>query len=177
MSKKPQLALFIGFCCFSATAAAAEPAKSPEVMAKLSACRTVPGTTERLACYDAAAAAFESAIAKREVTVVDRERVREARRMLFGLEMPKFPFFGDKNDDDKEERIDAIDAVVASAVQNGYGKWVVKLQEGGSWTQIDSAPLVGWPKPGAKVKIRRAALGSYMMRVEGQPGIRVKRSL
>ena len=51
------------------------------------------------------------------------------------------------------------------------------VQDGALWVQVDNNPLAGWPRPGQPVVINRAALGSYMMRVNRQPGIRVRRTL
>ena len=63
------------------------------------------------------------------------------------------------------------------ASQDGYGHWVVRLQDESLWVQIDNNALALRPRPGQPVLIRRAALGSYVMRVNGQPGIRVRRQL
>jgi len=154
-----------------------EAARKPEVVANLSACRSISGAAERLSCYDKAAAALDSAVEQRQITMFDRAAVRAARRSLFGLDLQSFPLFGGDKEKEKAERIDTLEAVVASAAMNGAGKWVVKLREGATWTQIDNNQLVQWPKAGSKVLIKRASLGSFMMRVDGQPGIRVKRSL
>jgi hypothetical protein len=52
----------------------------------------------------------------------------------------------------------------------------VRLQEGGTWHQIDNNPMALRPRPGWKVRIKRGALGSYMMSVNNQPGVRVRRT-
>ena len=67
--------------------------------------------------------------------------------------------------------------MVASASQNGNGQWIVRLEDGATWTQTDNNPLALRPRPGQPVVINRAALGTYMMRVNRQPGIRVRRQL
>lgn len=168
-----RLIVFLGTTWAPSSAFAADKAPTPKVVAEISSCRGITAQSERLHCYDKAAAAFDIAVAQREITVLDRQTVRQARRTLFGLEIPKLPLFD--GIDEKGEQIESIDAVVTSATRNGHGKWIVQLLGGGTWIQIDSEALSLWPEAGSKVKIRRAALGSYMMRIEGQRGIRVKR--
>jgi hypothetical protein len=96
---------------------------------------------------------------------------------LFGLDLPRLSIFGGGEGDHDEEEITSIDSTVASAFQDGHGRWVVRLADGGTWAQTDNNVIALRPKPGHKIKIKRAALGSYMMNVNGQPGVRVKRQL
>jgi hypothetical protein len=152
----------------------AQPAARPEAFEALVKCRAVAEDAARLRCFDQAAAALEQAAARRDVVIVDRAAVRQTRRTLFGLELPRLPFFGG-GDDDKAEEVSQIEGVVSSAFQNGNGQWVVRLEEGGTWAQTDDTPISIWPKAGNKVVIRRASMGSYMMRINGQPGVRAKR--
>jgi hypothetical protein len=148
----------------------------PETFEALVKCRAITEDAARLRCFDQASAALQQATERRDVVIVDRAQVRQARRTLFGIDLPRLPFFGG-GDDDKADEVSQIDGVVASAFQNGNGRWVVRLEDGGTWAQIDDNPISIWPKAGQKVTIKRAALGSYMMRVNGQAGVRAKRQL
>ena len=148
----------------------------PEAFDALVKCRAIAEDAARLRCFDQAAAALQQAAERRDVVIVDRAQVRQARRTLFGIELPRLPFFGG-GDDDKADEVTQIDGVIASAFQNGNGRWVVRLEDGGIWAQVDDNPISIWPKAGQKVVIKRAALGSYMMRINGQPGVRAKRQL
>ena len=47
---------------------------------KLIDCRKIADNTQRLACFDAAAASFDQAEAKGDIVVVDREQARKVRR-------------------------------------------------------------------------------------------------
>ena len=110
--------------------------------------------------------------------VVDRAQVRESRRRLFGLDLPSLPIFGGGDDDeDEEDEVSSLEGVVASVGYANFGKLIIRLEDGGSWHQTDDRHLAIEPRRGHKVVINRGALGSYMMRVNGQPGIRVKRQL
>jgi hypothetical protein len=72
--------------------------------------------------------------------------------------------------------VTSVEGVIASASQDGLGHWVVALQDGAIWSQIDNNTLALRPRPGQRVVVNRGALGSFMMRVNNQPGIRVRRS-
>lgn len=152
---------------------AAEPVAKPEAFEALLRCRSIAESEARLACFDGAAASLQAAAESREVVVVDRQQIRDSKRTLFGLSIPRLSLFDD--DKDEEEEIKSIEGVVQSAHRDEDGRWVVRLQEGGVWRQIDSNTLGRRPRSGMKVEINRAAVGSFKMRVAGQPGIRVRR--
>jgi hypothetical protein len=59
--------------------------------------------------------------------------------------------------------------------QAGYGQYQVTLADNSVWVQIDNNTLAVPPRGGHRVVINRGALGSFMMRVNNQPGIRVRR--
>lgn len=150
----------------------------PELYEALVRCRSVTGDAERLQCFDAAAAALEQATDRRELVVVDRQQVRESRRRLFGLALPSLPIFGGGDDGrEDEEEVTSIESTVASASQDSFGHWMVRLADGSLWVQTDDRPLAFRPRPGQPIVVNKAALGSYMMRVNNQPGIRVRRQL
>ena len=155
-----------------------EGRQRPELFEALVRCRAVTEDAARLQCFDAAAAALDAAAERREVVVVDRAQVRESRRRLFGLPLPRLPIFGGGDDDDDDaDEVDHVEGVVASASQNGNGQWIVRLEDGATWVQTDNNPLALRPRPGQPVVVNRGVMGSYMMRVNRQPGIRVRRSI
>ena len=158
---------------------AAAPPPRPEAFEALIRCRAIAEPEARLQCFDAAAAALQTAQERREVVVIDRQQVREGRRRLFGLALPRIPIFGGGDDDEEEneaDRVDTVEGVVASASQDSLGHWMVVLQDGAAWIQVDNNRLALRPRPGQRIVINRAALGSFMMRVNNQPGIRVRRT-
>ena len=150
------------------------PAGHPQAFEALVKCRAIAEDAARLRCFDQAAAALQQATENRDIVMIDREQVRETRRSLFGIEGLRLPFFG--GGDEKGEDVTQLDGVVASARDMG-GRWLVHLEDGSTWLQVDDNVIALWPKAGQKVLIKRAALGSYMMRVNGQPGVRVRRQL
>ena len=175
---KPVFLLAAVAAALPLTVAVAKPAKvqsRPQAFETLVRCRAIADAAQRLQCFDNAAAALEQAADSRELVVVDRKQVREAKRNLFGLDIPNLnPFSG--GDDGEADEVKSVEGVVASSYRDGDNKWVVKLEDGATWGQTDDKPLLR-PRAGDKVKIVRAAMGSYMMRVASQPGVRVKRRI
>ncbi len=158
-------------------AAAADAAQSK--LQTLLDCRSIAAATERLACFDRSVDALQSATAKRDIVVVDRDVIRKTRRSLFGFSLPSGPIFGDGGSSNgkaaapsEEER--EINATIRSARLAADGFWVVVLDDGAVWHQTDGTLALS-PKAGNTVVIRRAALGSYYMRVGGQPGVKARR--
>ena len=151
------------------------PQQRPEAFEALVRCRSVADATARLQCFDAAAANLQQAAERRDLVVVDRQQVRETRRRLFGLPLPRLGVFG--GGDEEENEVRSIESTVASARQAGYGRWIVRLQDGSTWAQTDNETLAVDPRQGQTVKVERGALGSYRMRINNQPAIRVQRQL
>jgi hypothetical protein len=177
------LAATLGVAIAAGGAKAAKPDASapaaqgqrPQVFEAVTRCRAIANDAERLRCFDGAAAAMEQAVDRRDLVVIDRQQVRAAHRKLFGIEIPRLNLFG--GGDDKADEVSELDGVASSVAQDGNGRWIVTLEEGGTWVQIDDNSVAVAPRPGTKIVIKRAALGSYMMRIGGQPGVRAHRRL
>lgn len=166
------LSLVLPTEALSAAAQDGADRSSAKQMDRLLQCRALPEATARLACFDREAATVADRVAKRDLVVVDREAVRSTKRTLFGLSIPKLGLF----DDDKESEVTELTGVIESVGRNSDGGFVFFLQGGARWSQIDSRPIALEPEKGDKVVIRRAALGSYMLSVNRQPGVRVRRT-
>jgi hypothetical protein len=137
----------------------------PAALATLRACQGITAAAERLACYDRAAAALNTAVDNKEVIVLDQQDVKRTKRSLFGFTLPRISIFGDggKSDRDEAEFVQ-IETTVRQARSLGYGKVSFTTEEGAVWQTTE--PGYAMPKPGDKVIIRRAALGSYFIRFE-----------
>ena len=73
-----------------------------------------------------------------------------------------------------DEEVKEIDGIVASVRETTAG-YVFTLADGAVWAQSDAHYLGRTPKKGQKIVIRKAALGSYMGKLEGGIGFRIKR--
>lgn len=154
-------------------AAAQATAERPAALNRLVECRAIGDAAQRLACYDTAAEALDSAERQGEVVVVDRGQLREARRGLFGFDLPSMPSFLSRGE--AEERIEAVETTLVRASQSGDGKWTFVLADGSTWRQVDSAPVRFRNREGMPVRIRRASLGSYQLLVDGSRAVRARR--
>jgi len=168
------VALMLAILSTAAAAAAAPraaPGRAPAVQSVLD-CRKIADGVQRLACFDSAVAAMANAEATGDLITVDRAQRRAARHQAFGLSLPSLAFL-DRGE--KPEEVDRITAKVAAASLNPYGKWIVRLDDGAVWRQIDDNAVDRPPHRGSVAEIRRASLGSYTMKLDGQFAIRVHR--
>ncbi|WP_374138562.1 MULTISPECIES: hypothetical protein [unclassified Sphingomonas] len=149
---------------------AKDPVRAPQ-LERLVACKAMADPAARLACYDREVASIDQAEQRNELVIVEKEQVRKARRTLFGLSLPRIDLLAGADNDDT---IDQIDGKIASARQ-GPGGWRVTLEDGSIWQQVDDKPMFRDPKPGDTVIVSRGALGSYFLRVNKVPAIKVRR--
>ena len=162
------LALILG----AAVVAKGDSAQLPGAVKRLLECHAITADSARLACYDAAASELSNLLTKGEIVAVDREQVRTVRRQAFGFTLPSL---GLLDRSDKPEEIEQITAVVAEARRRADGTWVLTLEDGAVWAQIDREDLSKYPRKGSKAEIRKAAMGSFFINLDGQRAIRAKR--
>lgn len=166
------MGVWLGVLIGLAQGAPGNAPREPDILRDVAACRAVASTSARLACYDRQVARMESLVDSRQVVVLDRAEIQKTRRGLFGFNIPDLSFFKRSGKDIPEE-VNEITARVASASADGYGKYTVRLQDGAIWRTTE--PVRTPPVAGGEVTIRRAALGSYMMRVGKTRGVRALR--
>ena len=138
----------------------------------LSACRTVSDPAARLACFDSAAGRLDEAEKTGEIVVVDRKQAGEVRRQAFGFALPSLALF-DKAEG--TEKLDRVESVLKAARQGADGKWILQLENGAVWRQTDADGPARRPRPGMTVSVRSAAMGSFLVSVDGQAGFRGRR--
>lgn len=175
MPNRRTIAIALSLTAAAAVALAAPKAKvvgEPPVVQHLLDCRKVTSDAERLACYDKAAAAMESATASGDLVSIDREQRRAARRQAFGFTLPSLGFL-DRGE--KEGEASRITATIAEASLDPYGKWVIKLDDGALWTQTEPESLGRRPHKGSTVVISRGMMGGFFMTIDGQGAGKAKR--
>ena len=146
------------------------------MLERLVACRNVADNAARLACYDSATAAVDTAQQQGELVVIDRAAVNETRRELFGFDLPTLPrLFANGGGNGAAAELNSIETTLESASRNGEGRWVFRLADGGVWRQIDSEPVRFQNRAGQEVHVRKASLGSFMMTIGGSRAVRVRR--
>lgn len=154
-----------------ATAQEADSADRPTPAAYQSVldCRTTADPAQRLTCYDRAVADLALATAARDVIVVDKATVERAERERFGS--PTMPALAGTNG----EALDELATTVTAVSYTPFGKLIIGLPDGASWVQLDSREVALAPRIGTPVTLRKAALGSYLVNINGQTAIRMRR--
>ncbi len=146
----------------------AESAPPPVFQAVLD-CKAVTDPTKRLACFDSTVGAMATASREKELVIADRATMKEARRGLFGLGLPSLKLFSG----DGSEEVTEIESNIAGFRSAPDGQLVITLTDGARWKQTDGRQQ--YPKIGDKIRIRKAALGSFFANINGDLGIKVMR--
>ncbi|WP_019834485.1 hypothetical protein [Sphingomonas sp. PR090111-T3T-6A] len=148
----------------SAADAAAAPQDVASPVAAISHCRSISANAERLACYDKEAEALDTALAQRDITVINKEEMKRTRRSLFGFSLPNLTAFGLDKEDDNSPEATTLDSTIRAVHGAGYDHWDFVLAEGdATWRNTD--PLEERPAVGANVHIHKGLLGTYFVKV------------
>lgn len=146
------------------------------------ACAAIPEDAARLACFDDAVAALRTKEEAGIVRTIDVEQIETIEKESFGFSMPSLPgIFSRASSGEKKaerEQIDEISVAIKSArIQGVTGKAIVTLENGQTWEQTDTAKVPASTLKKAKnARVRKAALGSYMMIIDEGRSFRVKRT-
>jgi len=141
---------------------------SPVALAQGHDCAKVLDPEDRLACYDAAfppvrdeAAIAAAAAARREKALqefgLDAMQLRERSAEAAGDELPS-----------------RIEASITDVTYRASGQRVVTLDNGQVWL-LTEATSKGPLKPGDRIAIRAAALGSFVLVAPGRATLRARR--
>jgi hypothetical protein len=118
--------------------------------------------------------ALLGAVDSGDVRLIDREQVRKTKRQLFGITMPDIDIL--KTDDNAEAEVSELfETTIASGRQTGPTTWRFTTAEGAVW-EINNPPRKLAPiNAGDKVAFKRASLGYYFIRINGQIGVKGRR--
>ncbi|TWB38654.1 hypothetical protein [Nitrospirillum pindoramense] len=148
-------------------AVAVAPAAPRMAMAAdtLATCRAIGDATQRLACYDALAAAAATAPATPVASAAPANApaaappVPEDPVARFGKE--KLPRTEEQRAQDDAEQQEEMHSTVAKSVALSYRLFAVTLENGQTW--VSKEALTFDPKPGDEVRVMHGLLGSYSM--------------
>jgi hypothetical protein len=163
----PSLVLLVALSCAGGASA---QSRAPVVQAVVD-CRKVQDSVARLACYDRSVDDMAMAQTAGDLVTIDREQRGVLRKQAFGFNIPAITLF----DRDRAAANDRLVAKVEAASRDGAGRWIIRLQDGAVWAQTDDDIVYPDPKPGAPVVVRRGALGSFFMSINGKPAVRATR--
>jgi hypothetical protein len=181
-SMKLSKALFVALILMSPVAANAGP--NEDLVAGMAKCAAVTDNSARLACYDALAPQVKAAQAQPPAPAVDNRAWYDPSRIFgtspsqqtrpeqFGGENlapppPPPPKAGEAPPPPEPEAIASITAKVTDFAFNPFGRFVVFLDNGQIWQQIegDTDQAHFRKNGGDTVTISRGMLGSYNLRV------------
>jgi hypothetical protein len=165
------------------------PAVAQEApLAKIYACSDVADGVQRLACFDAAVAGLKQAETSGGVAVVSRAQIEKAQKEAFGLATPSITALAESaaasapvkptsaaTPVEKPKPLDNVVLAVKQIEKGADGKMRFIMENGQIWRQTDTMQLSGLGKGPWEVEVRKAALGGFMMKVDGRTAIRVKR--
>lgn len=138
----------------------------------LRACQAIADPTGRLDCFDRTVATMVAATEAGDLQFVDREDVATTRRRLFGFSLPDLGIFGKGDGEDME----MLESTISRVVSVRRDTVVFQIEEGSLWQMSDTpARIIRRMEAGTPVVFKKAALGSYFIRVDGQTGIKGKR--
>ena len=162
---------------FSALPAKADdPASNDGYVDALKVCQSIDGPSDRLACFDQAAANIVSAVDAGDLRLVDREEGRKTRRSLFGFSVPDLGLFGKRDTDgeDKDE-IRELETTIASVSGSHGSGYTIRTAEGAVWRINDVPRRLLEPRVGDELLIKDGALSAYFIRINNQGGVKAAR--
>jgi hypothetical protein len=187
---------FAASCSLNATATQAQQAQASMIspLSPIYACADKTNATERLTCFDAAVAKIKAAEARSEIVALDQPRVAAVRREAFGFRIPSLPRFGFGNNNattatstvnattasspTAQAREEVEDEQIFAVVRVGQAgnRVAIFLENGNVWHLTEAGELNAPRQTPFNVRIRTAAMGSFMLNVEGRnKGYRVRR--
>jgi len=145
--------------------------------AMMARCATIGDKSARLACYEAAQRSGPIAMPPPSsgsapapsATSSNASLPSRASADQFGLENVRERRHSENSGPSQ------IKARAIAATDDGRGYWTIKLDNGASWRLVELDTLFRPPSRNDSVRIRKGALGGYLMDVDHQPAVRVVR--
>ena len=150
---------------------------------KIYACSAVTDGVERLACFDAAVVGLKQAEATGGVAVVDRAQIERAEKEAFGIASPSLSAIAESARASSRpipggvqaKALDIVTFPVKSVAKGPDGLYRFTMQNGQVWRQMDGIKLPAIGKGPWQAEIRKAAIGSFMLKLDDRTAVRVKR--
>lgn len=178
MTAQRAIILAAGALTLAATAAPATAQVDDEVVLNIMReCARIDDPTARLACYDnnirSAGADPRSTVPGDTVVEGSGAPPSSSGPSGFGREDVRTP---DRFREAPPGELAEITSRVSSIRQREPGIYAFTLEDGAQWVFTDGVALsYRPPRAGSSVTIQRAAMGSFLMRFDNQPSVRVER--
>lgn len=159
-------------------------------LTKVYACADVADGAARLACFDSAVAGLKQAQASGGVAVVSRAQIEKAEKEAFGLPTPSLTELARSTAPAAPpvanstaaatapappQPLDSITLTITALKQLPNGAYRFTMDNGQVWQQIDTYDLGRLTKTPMTAEIRKASIGSFMLKAGGRTAVRVRR--
>ena len=146
----------------------------------LAKCLAIAEINARVACYDAIARAERQTNGRNLEPLSSSEGQGSEPVPAAPISNPRAEFGLGADEREhlrpvQQQQLARIGAHVVSARMVGAGYWQISLDDGSIWQLTEVSRAFRPPHRGDAAVIRRAALGSYLLDLNGQPLIRIKR--
>lgn len=153
---------------------------------KVYACADEKDDGKRLACYDAAVGGLKLAQGAGSVVVVERAQIEKAKQDAFGLAAPPrtdlaqaaaAPAAATATPAPKNASalLDNVTLAVKSVEKRPDGTYRFVMENGQVWIQNDTRNLGPIGKGPWMAEIKKSAMGSFMLKLDGRTAVWVKR--
>jgi hypothetical protein len=155
---------------------------------KLYACTSVTDSAPRLACFDEAVAGLRTATETGGAVVVNRAQIERAEKEAFGLAAPSLTALAESaaasttpaasaaaKPTEKPKTLDNVTLAVKSVEKAPDGSYRFVMENGQVWRQTDSIRLPGLGKGPWTAEVRKAAMGTFMLKLGDRTAVRVRR--
>jgi hypothetical protein len=146
---------------------------------KVYACSSVTDAAARLVCFDAAVAAMKQAQASGDVSVVSRAQIQQAEKDSYGFgaaaQASAVTSAVTGSSATTAPELDVVKVTITTATKRPNGTYRFTLDNGQVWEQTDTVALGTLPRGMIEAEIRKASLGTFMLRPGNRSAVRVKR--
>jgi hypothetical protein len=151
--------------------------QEPDYFEALKACQSIEEDAARLVCFDRAVGSIVTASNSGDVQIIDKQEVEKTRRSLFGFSLPKLGIFGNKDNqsDDEQKRNNLLETTITSVHYSKSDEIFFVTQEGATWRISNVPSRLRTVKVGQPVVFKKAAMGSFFIRINGQTGVKGRR--
>jgi hypothetical protein len=160
-------------------------------LATVYACAGITEASARLACFDTAVATLRQAQTGGDLAIVSRAQIATAEREAFGLATPSLSTLAQSATTNTNtttttttppraavapaEPLDSVTLALARIETAGDGKLRFITKSGQIWRQTDRIKLANLGKGPWSAEVKKAALGSFMLKIGEKPPVRVMR--
>ncbi|NNE57088.1 MAG: hypothetical protein HKN36_03180 [Hellea sp.] len=177
-----RLSAIVGLISVAGITAHSQESDAETIVSSLEKCAAIQSDSDRLACFDLEFSSFSKAVDEGNILVMDPSSLQDAKKEGFGLNLPSLSGLGGifKSSDDPEipGNVDEVELEIEKTTTFGYKKTRFIMTNGQIWEQVttDKVRIPSTKNGNNMAVIRKAALGSFMLRINGEgKQIRVKR--